>query len=170
MPASTSDFVVSVSTSTYDITGSTAEALRAQMDALGPGGFDAYTSWFVRWTVPDMVSDAGCAPGEVKVSVLIVYNFPHWDPPADAPAALVDRWTAYTAALHNHEDGHKDIAIAAGQEVKRTLDALPAFPACDALQQAANTAGNRILDQHLQREAEYDRSTDHGATQGARFP
>jgi len=41
----------------YDITGSTATELRAQLDALGPRGYDGYkgdatTSWTIRWNWP----------------------------------------------------------------------------------------------------------------------
>jgi predicted secreted Zn-dependent protease len=164
------DVAVSTSTNDYEISGVTENDLRAQMDALGPSGFDAYTAWLVRWTYPDVASDAGCAAGPVKVSVLIVYTFPQWDAPPDAPADLVEKWNAYVAALQLHEEGHKDIALEAGNEVRKALSALKAYPSCEALRQSADAAGESVLDKYRRQEAQYDQTTDHGATQGARFP
>ncbi len=164
------DVAVSTRSNTYEISGSTGDDLRAQMDALGPSGFDAYTSWLIRWTYADVATDAGCAAGPVKVSVLIVYTFPEWDAPPDASTGLVEKWNAYLAALHLHEDGHRDIAIEAGGEILKVLSMLPAYPSCEALRQSADAAGESVLDRYRQQEAQYDRTTDHGATQGARFP
>lgn len=164
------DVAVSTSTNYYEIRGSTEDDLRAQMDALGPSGYDAYTSWLIRWTYPDVTTDVGCAAGPVKVSVLIVYTLPQWDAPPDAPTDLVEKWDAYVAALQLHEDGHKEIALDTGNEVLRALSDLPAYPSCEALGRSADAAGESVLDKYRRQEVQYDQTTDHGATQGARFP
>lgn len=165
---------VSVDTVYYDIRGSTANQLRGQMDRLGPetegGRFDASTEWHIQWTYTYARSAASCALQEPQVDVQVTYTLPRWNPPADAPRSLADRWHAYVAALQVHEDGHRDIGIAAGEEVLRTLGELPAEATCPAMGRVANGAANQIITRHQAEERGYDRLTNHGATQGATFP
>lgn len=73
-------------------------------------------------------------------------------------------------ALQLHEDGHKDHGVAAAQEVLSTITNLPAYPSCPELETAANTAGKSVIERYNQKDIEYDRVTQHGATQGAIFP
>jgi len=47
---------------------------------------------------------------------------------------------------------------------------IPAYPSCEELKQGADAAAERVLSDYRQREAIYDQTTNHGATQGARFP
>jgi predicted secreted Zn-dependent protease len=72
--------------------------------------------------------------------------------------------------LKTHEAGHQQIAIEAGREIRQTLKGLPAYLSCSELEQAADAAGQNILDQFREKEKSYDQTTKHGATQGARFP
>ena len=76
----------------------------------------------------------------------------------------------YIAVLQVHENAHKEIAIDAGYEILQTINALPAYSSCNKLEQAADTAGESILEQYRRQESIYDQKTDHGATQGVRFP
>jgi len=175
-PASTStpppspEVSVSAHTQYYEISGVAGDDLRAQMDELGPGDHDVYTSWFIRWTYPDVVTDATCAVGPVEVSLSITYTLPQWDAPPGAPVDLVEKWNAYLAALQLHEAGHKDIAVAAGNEIRKTLSALPAYPSCEELHRSGEAASQDVMDRYRLQEVQYDQQTDHGATQGARFP
>ena len=73
-------------------------------------------------------------------------------------------------ALQTHEDGHKEIGIQAGHDILRTLEGLPSYPTCDELEEAADAAGEGVLDRYREQEIIYDQTTRHGATQGARFP
>ena len=158
----------------YQIEGSTAGELRAQMNQLGPadrlGQHDAYTKWYVSWSYPYSIEGGECATGPVEVEVEVTFTLPQWDPPADASQELMGKWNAYMTALQTHEDGHKDIAIQAGNEILQTLEALLAYPTCSELEKAADAAGEGVLDQYRQQETIYDRTTDHGATRNLRFP
>ena len=159
----------------YPIIGSTADQLRAQLDRLGPtdaqgNRFDAYTDWHVNRSYPYSMVDGQCTTGPIQVNVQVVLTFPHWTPSASVSQDLVDQWEAYLVALRRHEDGHKEIAIAAGYAIYQALSELPGYPTCDELERAAEAVGERILDAYRQQEFDYDRNTDHGATQGARFP
>ena len=76
----------------------------------------------------------------------------------------------YINALETQEDGHKEIAINAGCDIWQVLNDQPHYANCDELERNADEAANEILDLYRQRELSYDKETDHGATQGARFP
>ena len=159
----------------YQITGSTADELRTQMDQLGYTDefghrWDAYTEWHVNWSYPYSATSNNCTSGLVQVQTQITFIFPQWNAPESASQDLIDRWDTYMAALQEHEDGHKKIAIEAGYEILQAINALPAYPSCSELEQAADAVGEIILEQYRQQQATYDQNTEHGRTQGARFP
>jgi predicted secreted Zn-dependent protease len=174
-PEAPSDITITVDYAYYHIAGSSAEELRAQMSEFGPTNdsgerHDARTNWSVRWSYPFSREDGGCTPGPIKVTVDTTFVLPQWDVPSNAAEELVDRWNTYMATLQLHENGHKEIAIEAGREILLSMDALPPYTSCGALEQAADALGERILDRFREEEFNYDKTTDHGATQGARFP
>ncbi len=80
------------------------------------------------------------------------------------------RWREYLAPLTEHENGHRKHGLDAAREIDRGIGALPAQANCNALGNAANAFGNEILRKYNERDIDYDRTTDHGRTQGARFP
>jgi predicted secreted Zn-dependent protease len=159
----------------YDIAGTTAPALRAQMEARGPGGrgsshYDATSDWNIAWSHSSTPGPDGCAIGKVSVRTKVTLTMPRWTPAADAPQALRDRWNVFTAALIVHEEGHRQIAIEHGREIFRSLEALPPEPSCDALKDSAESTAKQLMDR-LRREDElYDARTRHGLNQGTRFP
>ena len=159
----------------YEITGSTPGELRIQMDQLGHSDesghhWDAYTKWNVSWSYPYSTTAHGCVTGPITVEVKVTFVFPQWDDPEKAPEDLVERWHAYLATLQRHEDGHRDIALAAGCEILRTLDSLSAYASCGELEQTADAIAESTLEYYRQQEDTYDLETDHGATQGVHFP
>ena len=159
----------------YRIEGDTAWDLRQQMDHLGPLDEDghrwsALTHWRIRWSYRYLRGIGRCATGPVKVELEIVYTIPRWEPPASAEEELVERWEEYMTALVAHEQGHAEIAKQAAQAVQQAVQDLPDYPTCHALEYEADALGERILEEFRQRQAEYDRLTEHGLTQGACFP
>jgi predicted secreted Zn-dependent protease len=150
----------------YDISGSTAEALRAQMDASGPIGDDGYrgdaiTRWHIRWNWPGY-NTRQCRVNQASVSYEITVLLPRWAPPDDIPFELTERWTNYINALVEHEKGHVDIVVANYLSVADAIQGAT----CETAEAAAQSAVDAIRQLHLS----YDAETDHGATQGARFP
>ena len=150
----------------YDIEGSTAAELRAQLNAKGPRGYDGYrgdatTRWFIRWNWPGYGS-ALCRLGDATVTYDIQVTFPRWKAPAGASPELVARWKEYTRRLAEHEKGHVDFVVARHRSV---LDAIRGAT-CATAEAAAQAALGPIR----QHDIDYDMTTNHGATQGARFP
>jgi len=87
---------------------------------------------------------------------------PRWNPPADASPALVARWNEYVHRLAEHEQGHVDFVVASLPRVEAAIRAAT----CDTAEAAAQAALVPIR----QHDVDYDAATQHGATQGARFP
>lgn len=155
----------------YDVAGSSASELRAQLDShRETERVDAYTDWQIQWRYDYARSADGCRLESLIVSLDVTLTFPRWTPPEGVSPALQERWRAYLAALEAHEQGHEKLAAQAADEIAAALSSLPLYPSCAELEQAADEAGERVLQRYRQLELEYDRETEHGATQGARFP
>ncbi len=150
----------------YDISGSTQNELRTQLDALGPIGYDGYkgdstTRWSITWHWPDDAEGA-CELSRTQISYEIKVVFPRWRSSEGVSLELKAKWTRYVAALAEHEKGHVDLVIDNIPKVKETIQ--------NATCETANTAGETMLDEIRKQEIDYDAATNHGATQGARFP
>ena len=150
----------------YEITGSTAEDLRAQMDFLGPiddngHRYDALTRWFIRWYWPGF-GQSPCELDKATVSYEVKVIFPRWIPLKDALPKLVAQWEDYINALAEHEKGHVDYFVKNYQSVTVAIK--------NANCHTADSAAHAALVPLRKHDDEYDAITDHGKTQGARFP
>jgi predicted secreted Zn-dependent protease len=162
-------------TQTYEIAGVSVTELRESLNRkrpVGPDGLphDAITVWNARWRYTTDRSPVGCTVTSFDVSLEIVTTFPRWVNEVDAPSSLVERWRNYYAALLVHEDGHKAIATAAAAAIRSVRAAAVPQPSCAELARLIDSGARRALDEYREKERRYDAETDHGRTQGARFP
>lgn len=127
---------------TYDVTGSTVEEIRAAMTVNSPESYWGYTRWYVSWT-------ARC-----EVTVKITYTYPNWTDYEDADEDLQGYWNAFIANLRIHEHGHGDHGLQAGFEIEET--------GC-----VEDPYG--IIEKWGSQDTAYDKETKHGETQGAVF-
>ncbi|MCS6814844.1 MAG: DUF922 domain-containing Zn-dependent protease [Cyanobacteria bacterium] len=167
--------VISITRNYYVIAGSTANQLRQQLNQRGPEWtpgqrFDATTRWYVRWSYRYAVRDNYCRLTSNQVRADITITMPKWQMPPRVSKDLVRRWQRYVTALQRHEDGHRDHGINAAREVAQALERFPSRSTCEQLEMSVNTAMMQIIENYSQKDVEYDRVTQHGATQGARFP
>lgn len=158
----------------YEVTGETPAEIWREMRAKGPVGkdgskYNATTPWNLRWRYPYARSADGCATGPVTVKLSVVYNMPRWDRPPGASATVARQWDRYIEALEEHEQGHADFGRQTASDIERALEAIPPQRTCDELSRLANDTGREILEENRPREREYDRRTNHGATQGTAF-
>lgn len=166
---------VTIKTETYDIYGTTAQELRDQMILFGVTWrdgkkYDALTTWFTRWRYTWESGVHSCEITGVETSVEVLFRLPNWANKDEAPPALKRRWERYMKNLMMHENGHKDIGIAAAAEIETAIRSMPSERSCETLEAAANALGERTLDTYREIETDYDRETGHGRTQGAVFP
>ena len=150
----------------YDISGSTETELRDQLNALGPVGPDGYhgdalTIWYIRWTW-DGYGAEECDLRTVSATYDIKVTLPRWTPPHDASPALIEKWNAYMLALAHHEKGHVDNVIANLPVLINSIRR--------ATCSTAEAKAQDVLSGMRRNDINFDASTDHGATQGARFP
>jgi predicted secreted Zn-dependent protease len=145
----------------YDVGGSTTSEIRVQLTANGPGGHDAYTKWDVQWDWPGR-GTAVCRLQDATVSYEVTVTFPRWVPTEDATPELVAQWNGYLYALALHEQGH----------VNNVMSHFPVLVAAikGGTCLSAENAAQIVLQQMRQFDSEYDYTTNHGRTQGARFP
>ena len=139
---------------------------------MGAGGrrFDGYTRWYVSWRYQYSNSGGSCAIASVTTSVKVTMTLPRWSNESGGNSATRQQWARYLAALEQHEQGHRRHGVEAAHEVDRAIAAMPPAGSCDALGANANALGTSILRKYNQLDLDYDRDTQHGATQGARFP
>jgi predicted secreted Zn-dependent protease len=159
----------------YNITGSSAQELREAMNRARPTGadgrpHDGLTVWHLRWQFTSTSRNGLCAVSSYEIRLDVETTLPNWVNEREAPAELVARWRNFMTALEAHEAGHKVIAGQAAAAVRDAIVSLGPQLGCDLLREELNRAANKVLDQHRQRNVQYDTDTDHGRTQGARFP
>lgn len=152
-----------------DVSGRDAVSLQSSLAERGPAGFHASAEWEVgyRYRVAP-AGDGRCRVTGIQTTLTGRLRLPRWTDEASAPPALKAAWTRYLDALSRHEDGH----LANGLALAKALSAevVPATAAdCKTLRADIETAARRLIEEHQARDRRYDRETDHGATQGARF-
>jgi predicted secreted Zn-dependent protease len=159
----------------YDVAGNSATELRESLNRqrpVGPDGMphDAVTLWYTRWQYRTTTSGSGCAVASFEVSLEIVTTLPRWTNEAAAGSSLVARWRGYYEALVRHEDGHKAIAKETAAAIRHAGTNMPSNSSCAELARAVDRVANDVLKQNREKERQYDKETQHGRTQGARFP
>jgi len=154
----------------YDIDGSSAGALRDQINRLGPKDEsgkprDALTVWSIEWGYAATSRPDGCVLRDVKVSLNVTVTLPRWKPPATASPEVVKAWQSYVKAVRVHEAGHRAIAERNAREVFAALTPLRGMN-CDLLSDEASRTAERIVADGRARNRAYDVETKHGQTQG----
>lgn len=156
----------------YEIKGTCEADLQFQLKEKGCGWsdgkvYDSMTTWEFKWDYDYVRAPASCSVASFKVSVDIVFRYPKWMKDEFAPQTLIEKWDSYMQGLVTHESGHRDMAVAAAQELSSAVEALPPFPDCDQLDRMIRKLCRDHTEQ-LGREAEvYDEATSHGGAQGA---
>ncbi len=169
--SSTAD--VDVRVTHYPVSGASKTQLRASLDreraSVIPGGeHDAHTRWHIDWRFSYERGENFCRINKVSVTLDAHMILPRWiNPPREK---LNAEWSRYISALTAHEDGHVEIARAAKSSIENSIAAASPEEDCAKLDEAINARARAILGTFQEREVQYDRSTRHGFSQGARFP
>jgi predicted secreted Zn-dependent protease len=158
----------------YDVRGTTAAELRADIARLGPVSegtrHQGLTNWRITWTTATTAGAGVCVAAAVNISHTVEIVIPRWANEVGAPQALSTSWRTYLSGLLHHEHGHRDIAEAGVSEVREALKNSVTRGTCAAAAAALNAAGKAIVDKTGARQRQYDKDTDHGRGQGVRLP
>jgi predicted secreted Zn-dependent protease len=160
----------------YDVDGAAAQEIRADLNRRGPidgtehRRFDAVTHWYVRWRYTYKNVGGGCEITTVSTNADITYAFPRLRPRSAAPAELRQAFAGYLENLLVHEKGHARVGIDIATRIEQGIRRLPPAPTCIVLDDAANNLGHALIKEANRLDIDYDAQTQHGKTQGARFP
>lgn len=169
--------VVTQELKAYDVRGSTAAAIRRDMNAkrppfpLLPEGprFDGYATTDIEWRFGTQENESGCVITGVSVKMHVTLSLPDLVA-GSAPAKVATKFQAFRDRLMLHEQGHVEIGLDAARQIEAAIAAMGPQASCDALAARANATAETLMDEAWARNRAYDRDTGHGATQGVRFP
>lgn len=150
----------------YVVRGNTEAAVRADIDSKRPGGWDAYTRWDVSWQFWYQNRDGMCSIARVETKLKIVYMMPQL---FTEDANLRSSFARYLEKLQTHEDGHAENGRYAAVRIQAALPSMTAGT-CDELGRVANAAAMEFVVKANKMDKYYDAHTEHGGTQGARWP
>jgi predicted secreted Zn-dependent protease len=126
--------------------------------------FHGFTESQIRWRFWWRTQDRLCTITRVEVFVDVTITLPRLE---ESPAAVREVWDRWYPNLVLHENGHREIALAAARRIEDGIRGLPGHADCGALEQRANALGNRLIDELAATDRDYDRRTNYGETQGA---
>lgn len=161
---------IEVTTKYYEVVGSTAATIRANMNKNRSDDYDAYTHWHVNWSFDTEQVDDFCEINQVEVTLKIKFTLPHWEADWDTSDEVEELWDDYYTALIAHENQHKAIAIEAAEEIENALNDLDEERHCKRLKKIANATANEIINDYKEQQVQFDEDTDHGIDDGAVFP
>lgn len=151
----------------YDVTGQNPREIREAMNRVRPTDpndglrLDALTRWRMGFGWPRRGPDQ-CVLDQARVNFSATVLMPRLVNAEALPQSLRTRWQTYIAALATHEAGHVRHAYEAVPAVLAAIRASSCAGAQEAGRAAVRAAGAY--------DAEYDRATRHGLSQGAHFP
>lgn len=166
---------VNIETTYYIIKGSNANELRKEMNSkstMRQDGelFDAFTYWDVNWQFNWNSKNEKCHITTVSSNLDVTFTLPKWTTRDKADKNTIKQWDRYYKALIQHENGHKNIAVQAAENIEKEILGLGPSSSCKGLEQKANQAGKKTLNKYIALEKEYDKKTNHGMKDGAIFP
>jgi predicted secreted Zn-dependent protease len=90
---------------------------------------------------------------------------PHWVPGPGVGAEQLRQWERFSAALKVHEEGHVEHGIQLSNALAQ-LSGMQA-PSCGEVESKLKQRADDLIRSYSNVDVEYDRTTNHGATQGA---
>lgn len=143
-----------------------------QINACGPNvegqSYFGISKSQINWTYSYTYIGDSCNVKDVVVGVHTDIYYPKLEVQSGGDSSLVAKWDAYMPHLVTHEEGHRDNAVTAGNQILSAISALPTL-SCATMQDQVNTTANNIIVNYNAVDKNYDTETNHGETQGADF-
>jgi len=162
----------------YPVSGKTTTDLTRALDAKAiadphePGSrYYAMTEWHVASDWQWLSTTRGCELERANVTVALTMTLPTLATRQGLTPDLLTRWDKFIANTITHEKGHVTRALNGGRDYQRALGNLtPQAGTCLAMRPTLDNLFRQHLDAIDRVNVQYDKETDHGATQGAVFP
>jgi predicted secreted Zn-dependent protease len=152
-----------VSVSYYEIQGTDFESLLASLK--DSGGFHGKPAWKLSYNYEPKRAGKACSIQSFSTQLELSMGLPNWTPPAGTSAELQARWRRYVGALRTHQEGHFRFGRDFEAAFKKSMPVLGDL--CRRFDARVKEVFSTQLKQYQNREADYDRDTFFGATQGA---
>ena len=152
----------------YELYARDYAGMRREIDAKGPKGFHGMANWNVRYTYRwRRNGDGSCEIEGVAPFFDGEILMPRWVPGASVTAAQRSAWERFVATLKVHEDGH----IEHGQQLANALSQLGGMRVdCNSVEASLKKRADALITRYIALDEEYDKKTNHGATQGVFLP
>jgi predicted secreted Zn-dependent protease len=150
----------------YDIRGATYAELEREIARKGPEGRwwgDAATP--IGFEVTSKRAPEGCAIGTARVFADSTVRLPRWANRHDGDRRTQEQWDSAFRTLDLHERGHVQISLDTARDLERALREIPPAATCDAVIAEAKARAQALNARERQRQASYDRDTNHGVSQ-----
>jgi predicted secreted Zn-dependent protease len=159
----------------FIVRGTTIEQLRVEANSRGPVGSsgrrgEANTRSNIAWRFQIRQRAAVCTVHDIEVDLTIRMILPKWEHPLDVDPDLLAHWNRYLTALRIHEDGHRNRAEGGAREVREALVDASGPGSCVDLKNRLDSKVKTQLAELGKRQADYDRETGNGKTQGVWLP
>ncbi|WJG07913.1 DUF922 domain-containing protein [Aliiglaciecola sp. LCG003] len=129
--------------------------------------FHGGTQWQLRPMFALQIKSNLCHVVKVSVSLEGIYTLPKLDAHPSIPKDTQLRFEQYYSALLEHEVGHQQLWLEAGEKIENMLNNLTGHFQCAPLKTTATERVKKIVTTYQILNQEYDQQTGHGRTQGA---
>lgn len=131
-----------------------------------------HTKWDVRWNYQiAKLENNACMLKSHEITAKITYRMPRLvtqNMDKKIADAVQKNWREYYAALMEHENGHMENGIAAANEINRFFNGIYGEKYnCPSFSEGVEKYPKELVEFFNNRDKEYDKSTQHGMTQGA---
>lgn len=156
----------------YQIYAYTKNDIYNQINACGPNvegqSYFGVSKSQLNWTYNYTYIGDSCNVKDVTVGVHTDIYYPKLEVLSGGESGLAAKWDSYMPYLILHEEGHRDNAVNAGNQILNAISALPTL-SCATMQDQVNATANNIIANYNIADKNYDAETNHGETQGADF-
>lgn len=139
------------------------------MDRKGPQGFSGYTTNNYRYEYRTKMINGRCRVSHIRLDVDILYTMPRWENKASADPDLQNRWDSWYRALDRHERNHGAYAEKGYDDILKGWQGIGTSNNCQDIRNKVVQIYNSISARVKQENADYDRTTNHGRTEGASY-
>jgi predicted secreted Zn-dependent protease len=150
-----------VNTNHYPVNGADLAAAYQSLRVRGPSGFAGWARWNVKYEYMSKPAPSGCMISAVTIRIDAEIMMPQWVEEKNASLRDQSSWQTMYYQLKRHEDGHVQHGREFALLLKERLMGIGAIP-CAQLQARSEQEYQRLYENLKNRDAEYDRRTDHG--------
>jgi len=130
---------------------------------------DGRTEWKINWRTQLAPAGNGCRVESFRTDTSVTITLPRLLAPEGTPPEVLKTWQTYLTALMKHEQGHVRITREAAAKIQAQASAAGGV-SCAELRRNLNDRANQLLEACRRAHRDYDRRTNHGATEGAVLP